>query len=82
MASAVASVVRQSIRYLRYTRPRRPQTMAMTDPAGPGGIYGTRRKSMVVPSAVTDAKAAADLALSKIDGYALAPDPETGVGGW
>ena len=56
--------------------------MAMTDPAGPGGIYGTRRKSMVVPSAVTDAKAAADLALSKIDGYALAPDPETGVGGW
>ena len=80
MASAL--VLQSASRLIRYARPRRPQTMAMTDPAGPGGVYGTRRKSMVVPSAVTDAKAAADLALSKIDGYTLAPDPETGVGGW
>ena len=53
-------------------------------PEGPGGMYGPRRRPMVIPQAAQDVVKAAHDHLDAISGigFQTAPDGKTGVGGW
>ena len=52
-------------------------------PEGPGGMYGPRRRPMVIPQAAQDVVKAAHDHLDAISGigFQTAPDGKTGVGG-